>query len=78
MLVSQWNRCCVVFVLVASLRTHQVSAARPKANSIKPGQLLETAAPATNHTASAHGGMPRKHSLLTHVSLDLVYVVKRH
>lgn len=71
MLTLQWNRrCCVVFFLVASLETvtHQVSAARPKANSIKSGQLGETAAPATNHSsASAHVGVTKKYNILAQV-----------
>ncbi|XP_041837890.1 dickkopf-related protein 2 [Melanotaenia boesemani] len=62
MLVSTWNRCCAVMFLVASLRTgtSQVSEARPKANSIKPGHLEETPIPATNRSAV----ITKKHNIL--------------
>uniref|UniRef100_A0A4W6C8X0 Dickkopf WNT signaling pathway inhibitor 2 n=1 Tax=Lates calcarifer TaxID=8187 RepID=A0A4W6C8X0_LATCA len=66
MLVSTWNRCCVVMFLVAALRTgtSQVSEARPKANSIKPSLLEETPTPATNRSAAAHSGVTKKHNIL--------------
>ncbi|XP_013863204.1 dickkopf-related protein 2 isoform X3 [Austrofundulus limnaeus] len=53
MLVSTWNRCCVVLFLVASVKTgaSQASEARPKANSIKPGVLEETPLAAVNRSA---------------------------
>lgn len=61
MLVSTWNRYCVVVFLVATLRTgtSQVSEARPKANSIKPGQLEEIPTPATNRSAT----VAKKHNI---------------
>nr|XP_015799185.2 dickkopf-related protein 2 isoform X1 [Nothobranchius furzeri] len=54
MLVSTWNRYCVVMFLIASVKTgaSQVEA-RPKANSIKPAGLEETPAPAANRSAPA-------------------------
>ncbi|KAM6940333.1 dickkopf-related protein 2 isoform 1-T1 [Xenentodon cancila] len=65
MLVPAWNRCCVVMFLVASLRTgaSQVSEARPKANSIKPGLTDETPTPATNRSAAVtkkHNTFPQQ------------------
>lgn len=55
--------------LVAALRTGtcQVSEARPKANSIKPALLGETPTPATNRSAAAHSGIPKKHNILAQV-----------
>lgn len=61
MVVSAWNRYCVVVFLVTALRTgtSQVSEARPKANSIKPGQLEEIPTPATNRSAT----VTKKHNI---------------
>ncbi|XP_030594839.1 dickkopf-related protein 2 [Archocentrus centrarchus] len=61
MLVSTWIRYCVVVFLVATLRTgtSQVSEARPKANSIKPGQLEEIPTPATNRSST----VTKKHNI---------------
>lgn len=61
MVVSAWNRYCVVVFLVTALRTgtSQVSEARPKANSIKPGQVEEIPTPATNRSAT----VTKKHNI---------------
>ncbi|XP_063331315.1 dickkopf-related protein 2-like [Pelmatolapia mariae] len=61
MVVSAWNRYCVVVFLLTALRTgtSQVSEARPKANSIKPGQLEEIPTPATNRSAT----VTKKHNI---------------
>nr|XP_019956709.1 PREDICTED: dickkopf-related protein 2 isoform X2 [Paralichthys olivaceus] len=69
MLVSAWNRCCVVMFLVAALRTgaSQVSETRPKANSIKPGLVDEAPTPATNQSSTVHIGITKKHHILTQV-----------
>lgn len=69
MVVSTWNRCCVVMFFVATLRTgtFQVSEARPKANSIKPALLEESPTPATNHSDTAHSGITKKHNILNQV-----------
>ncbi|KAM9770123.1 dickkopf-related protein 2 isoform 2-T2 [Menidia menidia] len=65
MRVSTWNRCYVVIFLVASLRTEasQVSEARPKANSIKPGHLEGSPTPATNRSTA----VTKKHNILPQV-----------
>ncbi|XP_029015426.1 dickkopf-related protein 2 isoform X2 [Betta splendens] len=69
MVVSAWNRCCVVMVFVAALRTGtcQVSEARPKANAIKPALLEGSPTPTTNRSATAHSGITKKHNTLNQV-----------